>query len=196
MSNKPETVFFFTPSLRVTQHFLWKANERKKLPNGKIVGNDKFQLRGFFDPEDPATAKFVGQCREAFDPSIPADRVTAAILEAFPVNGSLKTPVAGVPETWRRLTANTQFGPVDVIDRHGGTVRESNFFPGVWAIAQVSAFPFEDEKTGAPRLAIRLSSVLLDRTDERLKFGNRPSPKQVFAGIIGGTSTVDPFAKQ
>lgn len=188
-----KNTYCFTPSIRVTLAYLHKPDARKKLPNGKVVGNDKFKLRGFFDPKDPATKVMLDACRDALIAAgVKGDQVNAAILASFPLASEVKGTPDAIPATWRRLTASTQFGPVECIDRQGREIAEAQFFPGVWAIANVSPYAYDDERTGQPRVTLRLAAVLLDKPDARLG-GGRPDAKSVFAGMVTQTTDVDPF---
>lgn len=185
--------YCFTPPIRVTMAFLHKTDARKKLPNGKVVGNDKFKLRGFFDPKDAATRVMLDACVAALTAAgVKQDQVNAAILASFPLATECKNTPEAIPAGWRRLTASTQFGPVECIDRQARAVAEAQFFPGVWAIAYVSPFAYDDERTGQPRVSLRLATVLLDKADARLG-GGRPDAKAVFSGLVTQTTDVDPF---
>lgn len=189
-----QTEYFFTPRLRVVMAFLSKPDERRKLPNGKVVGNDKYKIRGYYDP-DTEEAKEFHAAGIRFLKEAGVENPKEALRQSLPLAGDTKAP-EGIPSNWRRLTASTQFGPVEAVDRSGKDVADPSFYAGVWAIAQVSFFKYEDQKTDEGRLSFRLGPVLLDGPGERLKVGSRPSAKEVFGSrLTGGVSNTDPFAE-
>ena len=211
--------FCFTPSIRVTRNNLWRPDAVTKTKSGKVVGNDKFKVQGFFDPTTPEAKAFFAAAKTALLDKFPgADEteIKAALSASLPRASALRdrarakakregkdadTAAAwavpeGIPDEFHRVSASTAYGPVEVVNRRGASVKEPEFFPGVWAIVQVTPNPFTDEKENEARISFYVNSALLDKPGERLKTpkGAAVPAKAAFAHIIGGTTDADPFA--
>jgi hypothetical protein len=195
-STNEKTEYFFTPEMRVTLVYTHEVDAIRKVKTKdgktKTVGNDKYKLRGFFDPESPTGVAFLAEASKALRAYgvTEADARKAALRRSFKLRSEDKSAPDAIPETWRRLTASTQFGPVEVIDQTDGEeVPKTRFYPGCWAIAQVSFYVYEDERTGDVAVTCRLGPVLKTRDGERLSGAGRPSAKAIYAGHVGVTTT-------
>lgn len=190
----------YTPVFRAVRVNLFEPDKQRKMPDGKIVGNDNFKVQGFFDPATKPAGDFLRTLAQGYVAAkgISPDAAKTALNLCFPLVSALKgrgkkVPDA-IPDTYRRLQASTKYGPVEVVNRAGQEVNATAVFPGVWLIAQVNPNYYEDQKTGMPLLSLYLGPVLLDRPDTRISFGAVVSAKQAFAHLTGGVSNVDPFA--
>lgn len=191
----------FTPPFRATRVNLFEPDKQRKMPDGKIVGNDNFKVQGFFDPATKVAGDFLRTLASGYisGKGISGEAAKAALNLCFPLVSSLKArgkkvPDA-IPENYRRLQASTKYGPVEVVNRAGQPITSSTLvFPGVWLIAQVNPNYYEDQKTGMPLLSLYLGPVMLDKADTRISFGAAVSARQAFAHLTGGQSSVDPFA--
>jgi len=195
--------YVFTPEMRVVLVYTHEVDEvrRVKTKDGKTktIGNGKYKLRGYFDPETDAGKAFLAAAGEALQAYGVTDKEArkAALRRSFKTRAEDKAAPAGIPDAWRRITASTQYGPVEVIDRRSGEeVSKAEFYPGCWAIAQVSFYVYEDERTGEVMVTCRLGPVLKTRDDTRLGGSGRPSARAVFASHIGVTTNKDPFGDE
>jgi hypothetical protein len=196
------TEYVFTPEMRVVLAYTHEVDEvrRIKTKDGKTktIGNGKYKLRGYFDPDTEAGKAFLAAASEALQAYGLTDKEArrTALRRSFKTRAEDKTAPDGIPETWRRLTASTQFGPVEVIDRRDGEeVPKTAFYPGCWAIAQVAFYVYEDERTGDVMVTCRLGPVLKTKDDTRLGGGGRPPARAVFADHLGVTTKRDPFGE-
>jgi hypothetical protein len=179
--------------------YLDKVDETRKIKTKdgktKTVGDNKYKLRGFFDPTTEDARAFLREAAQALVTAgyTDKDKNKEALNRCFPLNGSLKAKQAGIPDDWRRITPKTGFGPVEVVDRNDRDVPPAQVYPGCYVIAQVSFFVFEDEKTGEPNVSLRLGPVLKEKDGERLATGSRPSARAIFRGHMGTVTNANPF---
>lgn len=174
-----------TPVLTLTRWNLEKPDEPRTLPNGMNVGDGKFKLSGFFDPDSADGAafiegavKFLGGTKKALE----------AVMFTLPDNGGLPKPVPGIPENWRRLTAKTKFGPVEVIDRRGNAIKgvDTVLYAGARVRAAVVMVSFDDPRLrGMKNVTFALKSAISMGDGEPLAIGGpRVDPRDVFASEI------------
>lgn len=185
-----------TPVVTAVRYALTKPDEPIKLPDGRIVGDEKYKLIGFFDPTSDEGETFIAKAVAALE----KEKVKGArenVLFNLPENRELANPLADIPEHYRRITAKTKFGPVETIDKTGRALDgDTALFPGAKVRLGVTFFLFEDQRQrGKKSVAFRLQTVLVLPGGERIRVGNRPAAKTVFASLLGETTSVDPFAE-
>lgn len=194
MSNKAQIII--SPVLTVTRWALSQPDEPSKLPDGRVVGDEKYKLVGFFDPSSVDGQAFITKAIDA----LKAEKVKGAeelALFNLPLNSELARPIEAIPETWRRLTAKTKFGPVETIDKTGRALDgDKTLYAGAHVRAAVTFYIYDDQRNrGKKAVAFRLQSVLYLPGGERIQVGSRPAAKDVFGAILGVTTDVDPFAE-
>lgn len=182
-----------TPVLSLTRWNLDRPDEPKTLPNGMNVGDGKFKLSGFFDPESADGAKFIEDAISFLGGS---KKARDAVMFALPDNASLARPVPGIPDGWRRLTAKTKYGPVEVIDRKGNVLKnvDNTVYAGARVRAAVVLVPFDDPRLrGAKNVSFGLKTAISLGDGEPLAFGaRRIDPRDVFASEI--VTDIDPLS--
>lgn len=203
MTTEQTTAYHFSPLLRVTMNYTAEVDKIRKVKTKdgktKTIGNDKYKLRGFFDPDTEAGKNFLAEASKALLAFGVTDKDArkAALRRSFKLRSEDKTAPEAIPATWRRLTAGTQYGPVEVLDQQSGEeVPPARFYPGCWAMTQVSFYVYEDERTGEPGVSCRLGPVLKTKDDTRLGGGGRPAARSIFAGHLGSITNKNPFGNE
>ena len=185
-----------TPVLTVIRWNLSEPDEQRKLPTGQTVGDNKYKIVGFFDPDSPDGRAFVSAVTKIIGGG---PKAKEALEMTLPMNKDLNRPIPEIPENWRRLTAKTQYGPIEVIDRSGQVVKEPDreIYAGTFMRAAVLLIPFDDPRLrGAKNATAVLKTAILLGGGELIRRGGGggPSvdPRKLFASEIW--TNVDPMA--